>query len=153
MSEPSRQSPSASHSRGHEQRDISLRPIVLASVGLAVLILVAVVAMRSLFGFYLAREMRESPAANPLAVAEGERLPPEPRLQPQPIEQLRALRAREDVVLQTYGWIDRDQGIVRIPIERAMELIIERGVAVAETVEAVAEPAPAEQAGGEVNTE
>lgn len=149
MSEHGRQSSPASHSRGHEQRDISLRPIVLAGVGLAVLILVAVVAMRSLFGFYLAREMRESPAANPLAVAEGERLPPEPRLQPQPVEQLRVLRAREDTVLQTYGWIDRDQGIVRVPIERAMELIVERGVAVAEA----AAPEAEEQTGSGVEAE
>ena len=36
--------------------------------------------------------------------------------------QLEDLRAHEDSVLTSYGWVDRDRGIVRIPIDRAMEL-------------------------------
>lgn len=128
MSAYGHDAPDRSEVRGHEQSDVSPRPIVIAGIGLAVLVLVALGSMRLLFDYYLAREIREGPAANPLALAEGERVPPEPRLLPHPIEQLRELRAREDDVLQTYGWIDRDKGIVRIPIERAMQLVAERGV-------------------------
>jgi hypothetical protein len=53
-------------------------------------------------------------------------VPPEPRLQVAPAEDLRALRAREEEVLRTYGWVNREKGVVRIPIERAMELLVER---------------------------
>ncbi len=38
-------------------------------------------------------------------------------------EQLQNLRAREDEELHSYKYLDRDKGIVRLPIERAMELL------------------------------
>jgi hypothetical protein len=53
-------------------------------------------------------------------------LPPEPRLQAEPVEDLRRLRDEEDAVLESYAWIDRSQGIVQIPIERAIELLAVR---------------------------
>jgi hypothetical protein len=45
-----------------------------------------------------------------------------PLLQADPAADLRAFRAREDSILDGYGWIDRDAGRVRVPIERAMEI-------------------------------
>jgi hypothetical protein len=53
---------------------------------------------------------------------------PAPNLQVNPRQNLEAFRAREDEELNTYGWIDRDAGIVRIPIDRAMDLIGQRGL-------------------------
>ena len=53
---------------------------------------------------------------------------PEPRLIVTPAADLEELRAREDEELKSYAWIDRKSGIVRIPIERAMELIVQRGL-------------------------
>ncbi len=50
------------------------------------------------------------------------RLPPEPRLQVDPAAELEALRRREREILTSYAWVDRRHKIVRIPIERAMEL-------------------------------
>jgi hypothetical protein len=46
-------------------------------------------------------------------------------------EDLATLHEREDLLLDHYSWIDRGQGKVRIPIERAMELIAQRGLPVA----------------------
>lgn len=51
-----------------------------------------------------------------------------PLLQLAPEVDLQAFRAREDAELTTYGWIDRTAGVVRIPIDRAMELIAQRGL-------------------------
>ncbi len=45
------------------------------------------------------------------------------------------LHAREDLLLDNYTWIDQSKGTVRIPIERAMELIAQRGLPVAPPVE------------------
>jgi hypothetical protein len=45
-----------------------------------------------------------------------------------PATDLGQIRAEEDAVLTTYGWIDEQGGIVRIPVERAMELLVERGL-------------------------
>ena len=68
------------------------------------------------------------PAEYPLASSQGDRLPPEPRLQTNPREDLRTLRAKEDELLGSYGWVDKNAGVVRIPIEDAMKLTVERGL-------------------------
>lgn len=51
-----------------------------------------------------------------------------PRLQLKPPEELNNFRAGEETALNTYGWIDRTAGVVRIPIDRAMDLVLERGL-------------------------
>ena len=51
---------------------------------------------------------------------------PEPPLQISPQADLEELRRQEDEILGTYKWIDRDSGTARIPIERAMQLFLER---------------------------
>jgi hypothetical protein len=57
---------------------------------------------------------------------------PTPRLQTDDGNQdLADLHEREDLLLDNYSWVDRSQGKVRIPIERAMELIAQRGLPVA----------------------
>jgi hypothetical protein len=112
--------------RGYEKRDVYLWAVIMGSIVLVSLIIVSLIGMRLLFDYYLAREMRLSPAANPLAIAGA--LPPEPRLEAKPIEQLQRLRSEENLALNTYGWVDRERGIVRIPIERAMDLVAERGL-------------------------
>ena len=57
------------------------------------------------------------------------RQPPAPRLQTLPAQDLAAVRAEEDRTLTTYGWVDEQAGIVRIPIDEAMKILAERGEA------------------------
>jgi hypothetical protein len=47
-----------------------------------------------------------------------------PQLQSRPREDLAEYQAREQARLSTYGWVDRNAGVVRIPVERAMDLLI-----------------------------
>jgi hypothetical protein len=54
--------------------------------------------------------------------------PPAPRLQYNEFADLAALRRVEQDRLETYGWVDRDHGVVHIPIEQAMRLTAQRGV-------------------------
>ena len=54
---------------------------------------------------------------------------PSPPLQSAPSLDLRALRAEKHALLAQYAWVDRAHGVVRIPIERAMDLLIARGKA------------------------
>ena len=61
----------------------------------------------------------------PLAVGQ-EKEPPAPRLQTQPFKDVYLLRQGQTERLDSYGWTDRPNGIVHIPIERAMELTRER---------------------------
>src|SRR5690348_228443 len=51
-----------------------------------------------------------------------------PRLQVDPRRDLTRFRAAEEARLDTYYWIDRDRGAVHIPIERAIEKLVEQGI-------------------------
>jgi hypothetical protein len=55
-------------------------------------------------------------------------MPPEPRLQQSPSRDLKAMRAREDWQLNHYSWVDPAKGLVSIPIERAIEIVAQRGI-------------------------
>ena len=81
-----------------------------------------------LFMYFSSREAQRIEPAYPLATGQIERLPPEPRLQTNPREELRDLRALEDAVLGSYGLVDKNAGVVRIPIEQAMKVTLERGL-------------------------
>jgi hypothetical protein len=113
---------------GHETRDVDVRGIFWFGVGLVVVSLVVVVLMDLLFEYFAAREDRAQAAPASLIRSTGEAAPPEPRLQGQPVVDLEAMRSEEDALLESYGWIDRDGGVVRIPIDRAMDLLLERGL-------------------------
>ena len=113
---------------GYERSDVTIRPIVTAAIGLVTAVVLTVVLMQLLINYYAARESQQSAPASPLAGAYGLKAPPEPRLQTAPVDDLLALRATEDATLSSYGWVDREAGVARIPIERAIELLAERGL-------------------------
>jgi hypothetical protein len=109
------------HLTGHEPYEERIRPVVLFAASLTAGTLVILLAMK-LVANALEREAHEgSHPIHPLA--EATLLPPEPRLQETPALDLATLRNREQERLSTYGWIDRQAGVVHIPIERAMELV------------------------------
>jgi hypothetical protein len=56
------------------------------------------------------------------------KLPPEPRLEETPAPDLKAFRDSEEKALTSYGWVDQKAGVVRIPIDRAIELTAQRGL-------------------------
>jgi hypothetical protein len=113
---------------GYEVRDVRMRPILLAGAGLGVAVVLVQVGMWLLFQNLSAREALRAASDRPLAAELRRAQPPEPRLQTSPRDDLVALHAWEDRALTTYGIVDGQAGIVRIPIERAMDLIAERGL-------------------------
>lgn len=62
------------------------------------------------------------------AVERAIQAPPEPRLHPQPGHALEEVRSRARRRLESYGWVDREAGLARIPIDAAMAILAERGV-------------------------
>jgi len=111
----------------HEESDVDIRAIFAFGAALLAVGVVVHVLILLLFNFFDARATPQAQAAYPLAVGQEDRRP-EPRLQEHPREDLAALRDREEESLRSYGWVDRNAGVVRIPIERAMELTLERGL-------------------------
>lgn len=103
---------------------------------LAALLLTVFVSMLIVWGAYRAlvsRAAREAADVSPLRPSVGRILPPVPRLQGAPgtplppQEELRQMRAEAEATLESHGWVDEKTGIARIPIERAMKLLVERG--------------------------
>lgn len=114
----------------HETSDVNIRAILGFGGALFVFAVIIHFVIWILFGYFEGREARGAAPAYPLAATQGTRLPPEPRLQVSPREDLRDLRAKEDEILKSYGWVDRNAGIVRIPIAEAMKLTVQRGLPV-----------------------
>ena len=113
---------------GHEHSDVDIRAIL--GFGAALIAVAAVVHLLifGLFRFFEARDGVKVAAEYPLAAAQRHREPPEPRLQTDPRQDLVDMRAKEDELLGSYGWVDKNAGIVRIPIDAAMKLTLERGL-------------------------
>ncbi|HEX7230201.1 MAG TPA: hypothetical protein VF452_07395 [Candidatus Binatia bacterium] len=124
MAEPNIRAESVS--TGHELSDLNPNKIFWSGLGLALLITLVVVSMYGLFHYFYRSETRQRPTPSPLSY--GAEAPPEPRLLTRPGAELAAMRAEEDQVLTSYGWIDRERGIVRLPINRAIELLAKEGL-------------------------
>ena len=114
---------------GYETRDADAKWIFGIVAGL----LVAGLAMHFCLAGFVAH-LRATPT--PTDALAGVRRAPEiapknfPRLQISPAADLAEFREREERELRTYGWIDRTAGVVRLPVDRAMELILQRGLPV-----------------------
>ena len=109
---------------GHELTDAPLRPIVLVGGAVAVVALVVFVFSVGVFRFFSERPVNAP--LNPMA-AEAPAFPSAPRIEIAPAIEYQQLRTEEDRVLFSYGWVDRNAGTVHIPINRAIDLQLQRG--------------------------
>jgi hypothetical protein len=113
---------------GHETTDADVGPVVrfalfllIVTIGIAALVV----------GFYKyldAREAAEKARRYPMSEMFQRPLPPRPRLQTYAFTDINALRADERRMLHEYAWVDKNAGVVRIPIERAIDVLAERGL-------------------------
>jgi len=142
-------------SKGYEATDVKVSGIVIFLIALAILVAVAGVLGYGIGKVLNARMYKEDGprnkwtqtvdvrslgnlAASPELqnkMAEMTQRFPTPRVQTDDGNQdVADLHAREDLLLEHYSWVDPTQGKVRIPIDRAMELVAQRGLPVASTV-------------------
>jgi hypothetical protein len=121
-----------------EREDLAPKPILLFLLGLIVACVLVALVLRGLYGFMDAYESQHQPALNPLAqqttadtrvVTPGDITKfPQPRLETNEPMEINAFRLQEEQTLNSYDWVDRPAGVVRIPIDRAMELLAQRGL-------------------------
>jgi len=115
-------------STSHETSDVNIRAIFGFAAGLLLTGVFIYFFVWLLFLFFASREAARVAPQFPLAATEQNRLPPEPRLQTNPRQDLLDFRKQEDEILTTYGWVDKNAGIARIPIDEAMKRVVEKGL-------------------------
>jgi hypothetical protein len=112
----------------HEASDANVGAVFRFGFGLLIAVVIILFLVWLLFGYFARREAGSGVRQFPLAAEEQNRLPPQPRLQTNPRQDLLDLRTSENDILNSYGWVDKAGGVVRIPITEAMKLTVERGL-------------------------
>ncbi len=108
----------------YERTDAHIGALLQFAFWLAVVIVASALGMKWMFA-YFARVQTLGPPASPFENVRV--LPPNPKLQVVPRAELEGYREADRELLTTYGWVDKHNGVVRIPIDRAMDLVLQRG--------------------------
>jgi hypothetical protein len=126
-------------------REIGTRSVVKTGLWLAGGTAVSMALAGLLLVGIAALERKSDPPPNPMA-DEIKRLArlgfPGPQLQAAPTVDMAALRHAEDKVLGSYGWVSQENGVARVPISRAMEMLLARSAAAATAAAPPAGSAP-----------
>ena len=111
----------------YEKTDANVRPLYQFLFWISVItLLTAIIAWGILRGL---ETWRDSSSQRPvMAEPQAEQWPPAPRLQIREPVDLAVFRKEEAEILSTYGVVDREKGIYRIPIEEAIRLTLARGL-------------------------
>ena len=130
----------------HERSDVNVRALIWFVAIFVVFAIVTHIGLWLMFKFFadLARGTTNSPLSSVSRPADYA-VPPEPRLQPfrtfrdgveespnvaTPAVDMERMRADQEKALKELGWVDRQKGIVHIPIEDAKRLVVQRGLPV-----------------------
>ena len=118
--------PSKAIETGHELSDLSPKNIAIFGVSLVGMILIVLWVCYELFQHYSTVSMKTEVPPSPLSYTREPT--PEPHLLVVPGQELKTMRASEDSILNSYAWVDREKGVVRIPIKRAIDVLAQRGL-------------------------
>ena len=118
----------------HEASDVNVGTLAKFIVVLAVSTVIILIGMKLMINFFHAREVAEElPPVSRVNPPGTRRLPPMPRLQGAPgsellpLDDMKKFKAEQEAAINSYGWVDKATGVVRIPIEEAKKLVLERG--------------------------
>jgi hypothetical protein len=109
---------------GYEAKDATPRWVVFSGIGLMGLIILSLVAVAFLLGYFRSQSQAVyGPGPTPTFAQ-----PPEPRLQVDPNQDLQSIRATQETQLNSYGWVNKNAGIAHISIDAAMQILAQRGL-------------------------
>lgn len=129
---------------GYERRDIGVAGVLYFLAGLALGVLLVYLIADGFYSYLEKRSDVQQTPVSPLvtnAPADTRKLSsdykdylkqnfPSPQLEVDERGQLDKIRIDEAETLSRYDWVDQKAGTVRIPIDRAMDLIVQRGLPV-----------------------
>lgn len=121
-----------------EREDLSARGVFGFLIGLAMLCVLVYFILRGLYAYLDVYQKAHQPAPSPLVkITEADTRTvapediskfPQPRLEKNERLEINDFRLQEEKTLNSYGWVDEKAGVVHIPIERAMQLVAQRGL-------------------------
>jgi len=112
---------------GYEKRDVNVPALLKFGFWMALLLFVTFLGMRWTFNYFNRTQTLGAPAS---PFARERELPPNPRLQVTPHLDLQMYCQGQEEEVNTYAWVDQRLGVVRIPVDRAMDLVLQRGLPV-----------------------
>jgi len=112
------------HRPGFEEADVNVFAVGKFAVGLVLVTILAMGMIVGVFNVLKSMEGGEAKTIDPTTVF------PQPQLQKTPPPDLKNVRAAEDQVLNGYGWVDQQKGVVRVPISQAMDMVVKKGLPV-----------------------
>jgi len=113
--------------KGYETVDANVRSLVWWGLGVFALLAAGVIVSAVVFHYFVTHQTL-GPPASPFENVRA--LPPSPALQVTPARDLRQYLDTQDATLNSYGWVDQKAGVVRIPIDRAMDILLQKGLPV-----------------------
>lgn len=111
---------------GFEARDAHVRAVFGFAAGLALLCVLALLASLWIFSRLADQVDRRQRPLHPLATPDAP--PPGPHLQAHPSRDHDVFERQQRELLETYGWVDPAAGVVRVPVDHALELVLEEGL-------------------------
>ena len=111
----------------HERKDVDVPALFSVAFLLLLLCIGIFIVVTLMMRYFNAHEPAVTAGQANIPATRAEKFP-RPRLEVKPGATLAELRAAEDADLNSYGWVDRNAGTVRIPIDRAIQLILDRGL-------------------------
>ena len=116
---------------GPETRDASFRGVFSFLIILGIVLVCSGLVSWGMFQYFAAQSAHQVASASPFS--EARQLPAGVQLQVHPRRDLEEFEARQKAALESYAWVDRSAGTVRVPIELAMQLLLKKGLPVATT--------------------
>ena len=121
-----------SNGKSYIQDDVPSRPFVWFTVIFSIFCIVAVVVVTYFYkGLTSYHEKAQGDA--PTKIATEPITPPGPLLQADPVKDMVVMDAEQSQLLASYGWVDKDNGVARIPIDKAIALTLEHSLVKAHT--------------------
>jgi hypothetical protein len=109
----------------HEENTIQLAPVVIFAI---VMILVSAATFLTVKIIEQAFDLNWARSEAPVSPLAQPQTPPAPLLQVSSGQDLRDLRAKENTLINSYHWVDQQNGVVGIPVEEAIKLLAQRGL-------------------------
>jgi len=113
-----------------EAADINAWAVGKFAIALVLLSIFSLAGLFALFRYFIQTSGGPLPTIMRGPQIDARRMPPAPQLEvTEPLDLARE-RAAEDKLLTSYDWVDRQSGIVRVPVDRAIDMLAHQGLPV-----------------------